>query len=179
MKTFKTILAAVLFLSATTGLMAQNQASTSATASAEIIALLSLEKVEGAEIDFGIIAQGTTATLNPNTSAVENGGLQNSSTSVGAFIIGGAPGASVLLNFDQQVTLDGPDASLTMNTNLVYNSDNDQASAGQITTSASNIELSEGDAGNGYIWVGGEIEVSASQTVGTYSGTFSISVEYN
>ena len=179
MKTFKTILAAVLFLSATTGLMAQNQASTSATANANIIALLSLDKVDGGDIDFGTIAQGTTATLNPNNGQVANGGLQGTDASVGAFIIGGGPGADVLLTFDTEVILNGSGSSLTMATNLVYNVDNNQSSAAQITTTGSSITLSDGAAGNGYIWVGGEIEVPIDQTVGSYDGTFNISVTYN
>ena len=173
MKTFKILFAAIIIAGFAGSAFAQEfDKSADATATAQILQQLDIEKNE--DIDFGTILDGTTATLDPRN----GGSIVNFDEvfNVGKFTISGPNGQNIIINFDETVTLEGLGDDLTLNTDVIFNDEDDDAEAADLNTGGS-ATLS--GSGSGFVWVGGNITVPGGQTAGEYAGTFNISVEYN
>jgi len=188
MKTMKILLAAIVFAGFTINGYSQDpEADASAEASANVVVGIEIDK--DTDINFGNIAQNTTAVLDPtDEDGNSNVGLDGSAVSIGKFTVTGANGAGILISdWDTQVTMylggwdgtgDAPAQTLTMNSTVVYD-DSDTGEYGEDASpvnSTNVVNLNSG--GNGYIWVGGNIEVGNADA-GTYEGDFNITVEYN
>jgi len=65
---------------------------------------------------------------------------------------------------------------MTFTPNVAASQTNDQTTASPNLASGTAIQL--GAAGNGYFWLGGSLQVNASQRPGQYSGTFTLSTAY-
>jgi Mat/Ecp fimbriae major subunit len=139
-----------------------NAATVTATADVEILAPVTLSQTAG--LDFGIVAAGSsagTATIGTgaNTATCSAGLACVGTTSRGTFSVVGANTTTVVITVAPSTTLTGagPAMSLTLN-----------PSATSVTATGAAQTF----------YVGGVLSVGASQTAGTYTGTYSVSAEY-
>lgn len=144
------------------------QAATTASATATAEVLSSLTVTSTADLQLGQIAANTggTVTVNADSTVASSGSLISTGTrSPAAFSVVGSPNASVI------VTL----PTLPVNLTRV---------SGTETMSLSGFNTNPGGAfqldvaGAGSFTVGGTLAVGSGQVPGTYTGTFSVSVEY-
>jgi|WetSurMetagenome_2_1015567.scaffolds.fasta_scaffold855647_1 hypothetical protein len=167
-KMFKSFGLAVVMLAFTA--TAFGQTSATANAGARIISPLSIAVVNN--MHFGTIMRGTASTilLTPaGARSVATGTATLSALapvhSAASFTVTGEPllTYAITLPTDGTVTITGPGPAMAIN----------GFSSSPATTGA----LSAG--GTETLTVGGTLSVAAGQTSGTYTGTFSVSVNYN
>lgn len=146
------------------GLNAQTSASQNLTVEAEVIKALALTKVTAGNLDFGLVAQGTNETI-----AADGG-------SAIKFQANGQASTNVNVTFSG-VTLNGPSGATMAFTPAVNgNSSDAQGSSSALSTGAT-VAL-DGTTGDYYFWVGGSVTAGATQTTGSYTGTFTLTVAY-
>jgi len=144
------------------------QAATTATGTATAEVLSSLTVTATADLNFGQIAANTggTVTVNADSTVASSGALISTGTRApAAFDVVGSPDAMVI------VTL--PTAAV----NLTRVSGTETMSLGGFNTDP-NGAFQLDSSGNGAFTVGGTLTVGSGQVPGTYTGTFSVSVEY-
>ncbi len=144
------------------------QAATTATGTATAEVLSSLTVTATADLAFGQIAANTggTVTVNANSTVASTGALISTGTRApAAFDVVGSPNSMVV------VTL--PAAPV----NLTRVAGTETMSLGGFNTNP-NGAFQLDAAGNGTFNVGGTLTVASGQVPGTYTGTFSVSVEY-
>lgn len=135
--------------------------SVAATANATILQALTL--TEDVELDYGRIVSSAA----PGTATVTQGGAQScagGTTCVGAhtaaqFTVTGTANETVDVTVDAAYSLAGPGPAMG-------------------ATSDAPLSVLIGGGGSSTFNVGGTLSVAASQTNGTYSGTYNISVAY-
>ena len=158
----RTFLALVLALSFTaTDALAQASASETATVSADVIAALTISKDQ--DLQFGEIASGTAKTI-----AVTDAGATT-------FSIGGEASTTVTLTYTAPTTLTDGGNAMPFTADVQANTTDDAATASALSSGDSQT-LSASSAL--YVYLGGTADASASPPMGSYSNTFSISVEY-
>ncbi|HLO92362.1 MAG TPA: DUF4402 domain-containing protein [Lentimicrobium sp.] len=177
MKKLTTILVVVLAVAFTSNIFAQNSATVaSASASAKIIAPITLSN--SVAMDFGTVASTTdggdvTLVVAPNgsvTRTFENSNAQ--ATTLGnpksaKFDVAGEANAAYNISIpaDGVVSLNGPSGSTPM----------------AVKTFTSTVATNGGTlngSGTQTFYVGATLDVNATQTAGTYSGTYSVTVQY-
>lgn len=144
------------------------QAATSATGTATAEVLSTLTVTNTADLQFGQIAANTggTVSVNADLSVASSGALISTGTRApAAFDVTGAPNAMVI------VTL--PAAAV----DLTRSGGTETMSLGGFNTDPNGAFQLDG-AGAASFAVGGTLTVGSGQVPGTYSGTFSVSVEY-
>lgn len=139
-----------------------NAATVTATADVEILAPVTLAQTAG--LDFGIVAAGSsagTATIGTgaDTAGCSAGLACVGTASRGAFSVVGANTTTVVITVDPSTLLTGTGADM----NLTLN-----PSAATVT--ATGLPQT--------FYVGGVLSVGAGQAAGTYTGTYSVSAEY-
>lgn len=135
-------------------------ATATATAKAQILRQITVTKT--ADLDFGTIVTAAT----PSTVIVSTGGVRTcgvglvctNAVSAGAFTIVGTTGATVTIASDPTVSLTSGANSMTAT----------------LLTSAATRVLTGTDAFN----VGGTLAVGGNQADGAYTGTFTVTVNY-
>ncbi|PZX52756.1 uncharacterized protein DUF4402 [Algoriphagus ratkowskyi] len=174
--TIKSILTITLVMGL--GIMANAQKTSSAPASATVLAdlTIALDATQN-EIAFGTLSANTPAAvvLDANGTANANTG---SVTNVAKFELGGA-NSDVTVSYDATVTLSNADvipATMTMTPEVVGAETDAEQETATAVPSGSQVTLA---LGHYYLWVGGIIPTLVSQATGTYTGTFNIDVEYN
>ncbi len=185
MKTFKILFAAVIIAGfATTG-FAQDTDDATIGASAEIFRVLTIDDEE--DLDFGVIFIGDVATLNPQDNTRDNVGGLGTTESFGLFSIAGNPDASFTVKLPGDVTLNHEDGAAT-GTILVSLADfygyatvgGTAYDAANVTAIADSESVELNSEGDGYIWVGGEIDLSDDEPAnGVYDGTIQVTVDYD
>lgn len=138
------------------------------TATATVIAPITV--TSGDDLEFGSFAANGagTVTIGADGSRTSSGDVVEVTADaggVGTFTLGGEPSTSY------SVTL--PSGSITLSDTLGLNS----MSAGSFT--ADNLTGSLDGTGAGSLSVGATLEVADGQAAGDYSGTFTVSVDYN
>jgi hypothetical protein len=152
------------------------QKAATAPASAEILQdlVITLDGTLNA-INFGRVSSTTPGIirLDPNSDAANiNTG---SVTNVARFNLAGANGGATVF-YDATVSLQSGSQTMIMTPLVVGDAAQINRASAAAIASGSTVTL----ASNAYfIWVGGTIPQLAAQAVGTYVGTFNISVEYN
>lgn len=144
------------------------QAATTASATATAEVLSSLTVTSTADLQLGQIAANTggTVTVNADSTVASSGALISTGTrSPAAFDVAGSPDAMVI------VTL--PAAPV----NLTRVSGTETMSLGGFNTNP-NGAFQLDNTGAGSFTVGGTLTVGSGQVPGVYTGTFSVSVEY-
>ena len=166
---FRIVAAIVLLLAPALAQAAPgNTRTVTGTANATIIQPISI--VATASLRFGVIARPSTAgTVTVSTASVvtTTGGVTGSNAinqgalaaRAGTFTVAGQPGASFGVTLPPSTTVTAPGGTMTINL---------------FTVGA----LSGSLAGTLNIAVGGTLAVNANQTVGSYSGTYQITVNY-
>ena len=161
------LLATALVLPAGTAFAAQSSATASASAAARIIAPITLTKVT--DLNFGDVVPGSSA----GTVVLTHGGAVSStggttlgnSTNVAAaaFTVGGQANETYAITLPSSATLTSGSSSMTVN---AFNSN--PSGTGTLTT-----------AGTQPLAVGATLNVGANQSVGSYTGSFSVTAAYN
>lgn len=163
----------ILFIS--TNVYSQAKQNAVANIRVSLVKSLNLRTVQG-DLDFGeIIHTGASS----NLSITPNKGL--------LLEINGSPGKNVFVNYSD-VTLNnenwtdgtgGENGLMTFSPKVEHTkSDMNYSDATQISSgNAYPLEKSSGD-GLLYLWVGGEIDITQSQPIGSYEGQFSVTVSY-
>jgi hypothetical protein len=180
MKTLTTLfLAALLIFGLGVNIYAQGT-STTATASATIIAPLVISKTT--DLNFGNVAVNTSLGTVVTTAALptvrtRTGGVTlpatSGTTTAAKFHVTGEIGNVVNItlptrNATNPVTITGPSsATMTVDT---FTDD------GAISGSLHQVTLTGGAAD---FYVGATLNVAGSQTVGLYTGSFTVSIDYN
>ncbi len=157
----------VFFVAASTA-YAQNTANTNVPVTATVIQGLTLT-VSGGPLDFGnVVAGSTPSSISAQSSSV-------------LFTVSGNGGSSVSVTYSN-VTLNGPSGATLNFTPSVYGS---SSSTGQSSStsvgSGTSVSLSgsTGSGGGYYLWLGGSLgSIPTSQTTGSYSGVFTMTVSY-
>jgi len=165
-KTIQNLVAIAMIVGLSNNVMAQNTATVNTSASATIIAPITIEKT--ADMNFGTIIKGAgTVTLSTSgdrtTSYSAFSGTQVGTVNAASFDITGEVGYlyDLTLPGDLDVTLtDGIDGSMSVDT-FVSNT------TGVLT------------GGTETVLVGATINVGATQASGSYTGTFDVTVAYN
>jgi hypothetical protein len=175
----KTILKSLVIAIFFVGLVSTSYAQKAATApaSAEILQDLTIT-LDGTlnAINFGrvssttpgaIVLDANTAASNVNTGTVTN---------VALFELGGANGG-VTVFYDPTVTLtSGGGLTIVMTPEVIGDAVETNRATAIPVASGSTVTLADNAF---FIWVGGALPALTAQGVGTYSGTFNISAEYN
>lgn len=159
--------AAVLFGTVSMA-FAQNTASSSVTINGEVIQGLTIAPTSST-LDLGVMVAGTSP-----TAVAPNNGIE--------FTVTGNQGSNITPTFSTSVELYSTADSLTFTPTFVGSSSSAYPGTGSTVTSGTAVQLSTGSAytaGNYYFWLGGGVgSISPSQTPGSYSGTFTLSVTY-
>ncbi len=147
---------------------AQNTANTSVNLDATVIQGISISAT--GSLSFGTIIAGTTpAALSAQTNA-----------SAPVFTVAGDGGKQFNVSF-ANATLTGPGAAITF-TPSVYGSSasaNQATSTSIVTGGMANLSGSTGSTGNYYFWLGGSLSaLPVNQTPGSYTGTWTLTVNY-
>ncbi|VWX60478.1 conserved exported hypothetical protein [Sphingorhabdus sp. 109] len=160
-KFMKAALASSVLLASVVGANAAEAATASADARANILKQVTVDSND-VDLNFGTIITGATA----STVVVSTGGVStcgtglvcSGTTTAAGFTINGTSGETVDISVDPSVTLTGPSGTMTA----------------ALTSSDSTLVLDGTDS----FAVGGTLSVAANQADGAYSGTFSVSVDY-
>jgi hypothetical protein len=161
-------LAVSLALLAGAAVAANGQTTADATVQANVTANL-LIAVTGVT-DFGTIGNsGETQTIVPSAPAA--------GSTAAMFTATGTPNASISTTWTD-INLTDPVSGATMlfTPAVSFLTTNNQATSASITDGATGTLSS---TGNGFFWLGGNLTVSPSQTPGSYSGIFTLTVTYN
>jgi hypothetical protein len=169
-KRFAVITVATSLLAASSLSAAQNSATTSANAKANIISPISIVKVVGADLNFGDVVPGGTAgtvVVTPAAARTSTGGVSlgnAAAVTAAAFTVGGANNATYT------ITLPAGPTTVTAGANTM--------TVDTFTSNPSGTGLLSG-TGTQTLNVGGTLNVGINQAVGAYTGTFSVTVAYN
>ena len=181
----KTTLKSILTLALVMGLgiMANAQKTSSAPATATILANLTIALESGSDIAFGMLSASTPSivTLDANgptgTTGTTGNANTGSVTDVARFNLAG-DNSAVTVKYDATVILSNgtPANDMTMTPEVVGAAlVTGQGSAAAVL----NDQLVTLVSGVYYLWVGGTIPQLSNQPMGDYAGTFKINVEYN
>jgi hypothetical protein len=176
--TLKSVL--TLALVAGLGFVANAQKTATATASAEVLANLTIT-LDGTQDE---IAFGTLSATTPSAVVLDANGVTNANTgtviNVARFDLAGAA-ADVTVSYDATVILSNTDptpATMTMTPEVVGAAVSTAQATATAVASGSQVTLA-GTTPVYFLWVGGTITALNNQATGTYTGTFNIDVEYN
>jgi hypothetical protein len=156
---------------------ASAQAANSDTATATAVVLTPIAIAKTADMNFGnVVAGNGVVTLNTDGSRAAGGSTPlvvfGSSPTAAAFHVTGDGNQTFAISYPSlPTTLAGPSSS-TMAFTICTAATAAASCSGTVTTGT----LASGATD---IYVGGTITVGASQTVGTYTGTVTVSVDYN
>jgi hypothetical protein len=156
---------------ATQQMKAQNGATASAIAAANIITPIQISKAD--DLYFGNIVAGTTpgtVTVSPGGNRSNEGGVTLPTATPGTitaakFNISGLPNATYSITLPTSITITKNGGSETM---TIENFNSDPNGTGTIATDGTQI-----------LAVGATLKVGESQAAGTYQGSFSVTVAYN
>ena len=152
----------LVLLTASTA-QAQSSATTSAGITATVTNALSIQVDQ--DLHFGDVAQNST-----NTVAV-------TSSSASTFTITGEPGKNVTFTLtDPPELTDMSGNGLSFASNVRFDEDNTPSTSSPLTNSDT-ITL-DGTSGKAYVFLGGTVTATSSQALSTYTGTFTIQVDY-
>lgn len=145
----------------------QNTSSTTANATARIITPISITK--STDLNFGDVvptASSGTVVVTPAGARSATGGAtlgSSSSVSAASFTVAGQANAAYTVTLPSSATITSGANSMTVNTFTSTPSGTGNLGAGASQT----------------LSVGATLQVGANQAIGTYTGTFSVSVAYN
>ena len=165
-KIYSAVLAGAAVFAATAGATSASAATATSPARARVLSAITLTNAR--QLDFGAVV---TDPANPGTVTISPGGLRTGctggtmtcsgtvSSSLFNITTGGA-GEIVSVDADATVSLTGPGPAMTAS----------------LVESASTVTLNA--SGEGSFTVGGTLNVGANQTQGVYTGTFSVTANY-
>ena len=180
MKTFKTILAAALFLSATNGLMAQTSLNDDIKATAEVLSVVTVEGVSN--LAFGDVNPGEPKTV---LATDQDAGLFKLFTNTEIQIsftlpavLAGSTGQALAASASLPISFGDGTALLRTadgNSTHAFNPSN-PVTINYATESTRPFLLSEEDF---ELYIGGTVNPSTGQIAGGYEGTITVTAVYN
>ena len=141
----------------------------SATANSTVTILAPVTITKTADLVFGTVSAGTTAgTVVMSTAGARSatGGAALSSTATGGtakFNLTGNSNSTFSITLPSSTSLTGPGTAMTLNA---------------FTSTPSSTGTFNG-SGSATLAVGGTLSIGANQTAGSYTGSFSVTVDYN
>lgn len=176
MKTFKTILAAVLFLTVSNGLMAQADASGEISATATVLASAEVSGIS--DLEFGEVTIGTPKEILPGE------------TDNGHFTLRTNAAATIGFTFPANLTatIGGQSRTLPISFDGNYVQVHGKNNAGEdinetynpVNSATYDLTVGNFDHANEFaIYVGGIVSPEDNQAAGDYSGTVTLSVTFN
>jgi hypothetical protein len=136
--------------------------SVATTARARILVGLSLTK--NSDLNMGIYTPGagtvTVAATSPNA---------------GKFTATGTPSTGIRVTFPATITLTSGPRTLSLSTIVRGNANDNQAGSSAV---ASGATVTMSAAGRHYFWLGGSTTIGAAAGTGTYTGTFTLTIQY-
>jgi len=181
MKIMKTILLAVILFVGMTG-NAFSQLSANAEISTQATIVAALTVTMNNNLSFGQVNNGVTATLDPTDARYNTN--TSSSAQLGKLTVTGTGGSSVTYSWDDDDLTSGTN-TITFTPSVYKTILTTGYGVTEITNGQSDLTINnttiEGTAvaGTEYFWIGGSIVVSEAHPAGTYTGTFTLTVEYN
>ena len=178
---FKSLMIVVLFVGLGSSAFAQliTSANQAIDASATVMSDLTVEKVR--DLSFGNVSANNSYSI----SSLDGTADVPYAYTIGKLEVNGAGGASVLVSWTADAFLTNSITSATMTfAPEVYGNAYtiEQFGGTKIETTGTayilNNESTNGAVGRDYFYVGGDIDVPAG-AVGTYKGTFTLTVAYN
>jgi len=158
----KRLLVALLMLFAVS-LYAQQTATTTANVTANVSALLTITKT--ADLTFGTIVQGATATV------------LSTGAGVATFTIQGTASASTTVTVTFPATVVNGANSMTFTGQQPrYNTVNVQGSSLTTGWGLTGGNTNSSSTGQLFLWMGGSVTASPTQQVGSYTGTITVQV---
>lgn len=149
---------------------AQNSTSADVNASATVVRTLAVTSTT--ELSFGTFAAGSTSGT-VTMSAIGNRSFSGGVTLVAAnpgsqatVNLGGTPGTAYSVSLPSSVQLNAATGSATM-------------SLATFTTTIVGPQATLNTSGTGSFGIGGTLTVNANQPIGTYSGSFTVTLNYN
>ena len=146
------------------GAFAQNNASGNATVSARIISALSI--VKNKDLDFGKVAQGVGAVA-----------IATTSPKAVKFTISGEPWEDIKITYTAPAKLQAGANQMPFTPDVKVDS-TDVAAYSMAFALTSGSSFLHNEDGKAFVFLGGNINVAATQPRGSYTGTFAINVEY-
>jgi len=153
------------------GLFAQVTDQASASVDAVVQQALDIELEAGTSVDFGIVSIGQVPVLDPKEASHQN---VAGTVDVAEFNITGSQGTNFTLTYSNATLTDG-----TNNLTFTPDVEGHESTQGNATDWASGGPARTLGSGspNYKLWVGGSL--SSPTVAATYTGTFTITVDYN
>ena len=148
------------------------QYSTSAEVNASATVVRTLAVTSTSELSFGTFAAGNapgTLTMTATGNRSATGGVTMVATNLGSNAtvnLAGTPGTSFSVSLPTTVSLSAATGSATM-------------SLGSFSTTLTGSQGSLNTSGTTSFGIGGTLSVNANQAIGTYSGSFTVTLNYN
>lgn len=166
-RSIKTIFTAALVLGLSSGVLAQNSDNDNISASADVIAALSVTGDN--DLTFGDVSPGVNKSVAPDAATA------------GLFTVSGGADASVELQFSTlpSTLSDGTNTlpiSYTANYGDSYNAANDFTPSEGAAFSGSPTIPTDGDMN---VYLGGQVTPAGTQAAGNYSATITLTATYN
>ena len=184
MKTFKTIFAAVLFLTVSNGMMAQTSDNANITSNATVIQ--PIEVIAGESLEFGTVVAGVDKTINLLGVATAGDVTTVSGaadTQAGSFIVSAAAssGVSLSFNFPENLVSGGNNLEIgDFATGYLDAGDDLIEFATASAHGFSSFPAYTVDGVSGIkVLVGATVKPLSDQAPGQYTGTISLTAEYN
>jgi hypothetical protein len=164
------------------------------SASATILDEITVEQEQ--DLTFGQVQVGSNKTidLDGNVTSSSNG-ISTVGTGVGRFMLAAGAGSNVKLSFTLPAALDGPNsATLPMSftedptgtaLDLVGYGNSDDANGATRFSAVNGVDIagfptnSINNKNGIYVFVGGTVKAAADQAIGQYTGTVTLTAEYN
>jgi hypothetical protein len=184
--TLKSVLTLVLVAGLGFVANAQTVENAQVTASAEILAALDIVKVT--DVDFGNISSTTVGTVTLGANGTGNAYV-GTTAQTGLFTIAGAENQSILVTYPAEVTLSNGTDDLFWGLSIFGNDENTQGTSTAIAAGGDDITTATTAVGGIVYWlyVGGTLyeatgapgPLTGILTTGIYTGSATVTVEYN
>lgn len=157
----KYLFSIILMISMISTVNAQSEATADVEVSADVIAQLETEVLQ--DLNFGLVAQGSTENVDPES--------DGRSAKVK---VTGSGSTDIEVSVPTTVTLTGAGDDINVDISQPRSNTTDDQSGSTLETNDFTL------SGNNeyFIWIGGEVTIPSTQTVDTYTGTLTVEMNY-
>lgn len=177
---FKSLMIVVLFVGLGSSAFAQTSATISSSAVVQTALTISTTDDDAANLVFGTVAQDVTASISAQNGTTVNCGV---GAHLGKFTVAAQAGSSVHVSFNSTNLIH--ESEELAYTPSVYRTHLTEATFGSelVNFTGDDYYVNEvataAESGVDHFFVGGSIVIGAEATVGSYTGTITMTVAYN